>query len=368
MSNTFHSLKIKQISPETEEAVSLTFDVPEELGDTFAYTQGQYLTLRFELNGSEERRAYSMCSSPLEEGLTVTVKRLKGGLVSNHINDHLKVGQVVEVMPPEGRFFTPLTADQRKNYYLFGAGSGITPLLSILKTILEAEPMSTVFLLYGNRSENSIIFKDTLEEMTRQYDNQLIVEHILSQPLQQKAKGWGSIFKKATTNWQGKTGRINAQVVHQFLEENPTRAKDSEYFICGPNDMINVVEQTLKEKGIDAQNVHAERFTADEVAEEVVANMGTAGAKVTVELEGQSIQIEVPKGKTILDVLLAQKYEPPYSCTSGSCATCMAKVTKGKTEMEVCYSLDPDEIEEGYILTCQAHPISDKVVVDFDQK
>ncbi len=366
MSTTFYPLTISKVYPETDQAVSLSFIVPEELKRNFEYTQGQYLTLRFTLNGQEERRAYSMCSSPLEEELIVTVKRLPGGLVSNHINDQLKAGDTVEVMAPEGRFFTKLDPDQRKNYYLFGAGSGITPLMSILKTILEKEPLSTVFLLYGNRSENSIIFRDKLEEMSQRYADQLIIEHMLSQPLKQKEKGWSGLFKKAKMNWAGKTGRIDAQAVAHFLEENPARTSDSEYFICGPNDMINTVEKALVDLKIDDKQVHAERFTADEVDPDVVKSMGAEGAQIKVVLEGKTVELTVPKGKTILDALLEAKHEPPYSCTSGSCATCMAKVTKGTTEMEVCYSLDPDEVAEGYILTCQAHPTSDDVELTFE--
>ncbi|MEL6638770.1 MAG: ferredoxin--NADP reductase [Bacteroidota bacterium] len=367
MSTTFHPLTITRVHPETDRAVSLSFDVPQELRPQFQYTQGQYLTLRFMLNGQEERRAYSMSSSPVEEELVVTVKRLEGGLVSNHINDQLSAGDTVEVMVPDGRFYTDLDPDQRKDYYLFGAGSGITPLMSILKTILEKEPLSTVFLLYGNRSEDSIIFRDQLEQMGKRYADQLIVEHMLSQPIKKKEKGWSGLFKKAAISWAGKTGRIDAQAVAHFLEENPSRTGQCEYFICGPNPMINAVEKTLlEEQRVDAKHVHSERFTADEVDPEVAQNMGTDGARAKVLLEGKTIELTIPKGKTILDAMLDAKHDPPYSCTAGSCAACMAKVTKGSTEMEICFSLDPDEVEEGYILTCQAHPTSDEVELTFE--
>ena len=221
MNPTFYPLTISRVNKETEDAVSLFFYIPEDLKETFRYTQGQYLTLRFSLNGKEERRAYSMCSSPLEKEITVTVKRLERGLVSNHINDHLEAGSTVEVMSPDGRFNTKLDPEQHKSYYLFGAGSGITPLMSILKTILEKEPMSTVFLLYGNREEKSIIFRDSLSEMNKRYDNQLIVEHILSQPIKKKEKGLGGFFKKATMDWSGKTGRIDAPAVADFFRGKP---------------------------------------------------------------------------------------------------------------------------------------------------
>lgn len=366
MSNTFYPLTISRVVKETEQAVSLYFSIPSDLQDTFSYTQGQYLTLRFELNGKEERRAYSMCSSPVEEELAVTVKRLAGGLVSNHINDRLKEGSVVDVLPPDGRFYTKLDPEQNKTYYLFGAGSGITPLRSIAKTILEEEPMSTVFLLYGNRSENTIIFKEDFKQMASKYDNQFIVEHILSQPLVEKSKGLTSFFKKGKINWSGKTGRIDAQQVANFLEENPVRSRTSEYFICGPNDMIDSVEAALVNQGIDRKNIHTERFFAEAKEGASTEAMGADGAQVKVTMEGDTFTMQVPKGKTILDVMIDHKKDPPYSCSSGSCSTCIAKLVKGKVDMEVCYALDEDEIEEGFILTCQAHPTTAEVEITYE--
>lgn len=365
MSKQFYKLNVKDIKAETAEAVSVTFEVPVEHKEVFQYTQGQYLTLKFALNGQEVRRAYSMCSSPLEEGLTVTVKRVPKGLVSNHINTALEVGQIVEVMQPDGRFFTKLDPENRKTYYLFGAGSGITPLFSILKTILEEEPQSTVFLLYGNRNEKTIIFKESLDALQKKYAGQFQVDYILSQPIREKAKGLKSIFSKGTISWPGKIGRIDAKQVEEFLEKNPPRYQSVEYFICGPGSMIDIVETTLSRKGIEKDCIHAERFTTNAVeAGETIA--GADGAKVKVELDGKTIDIIVPANKTILDVLLDLKYEPPYSCTSGACSTCMAKVNKGKVEMDACYALDDDEVADGFILTCQSHPTSDEVEISFN--
>ncbi len=364
MDHSFYELKVKSIRPETADAVTVVFEIPGNLAETFKYTQGQYLTLRFQFNGKEERRAYSMCSSPLDNDLAVTVKRLKGGLVSNYIHDQLKAGQTVEVMPPEGRFFTVLKEDNQKTYYVFGAGSGITPLMSIIKTVLEKEPMSKVCLLYGNRSEETIIFKESLEALEKRYRDQLVVEHILSQPKREKSGGLLSFLSKGTVLWNGKIGRINAAAVKEFLGQHPARTAEVEYFICGPGSMIEAVEKGLKELSVNKNRIHTERFTSD--VEEKDRAKGTAGAKIIVHLNGEKIETEVPEGKTILDVLLDLRYDPPYSCHSGACSTCMAKIVSGSVKMDACYALDDDEIAEGYILTCQSHPTSDVVELTYE--
>ena len=369
MSKSFNLLKVSKVNQETKDTVSISFEIPSQLEKDYSYTQGQYLTLKFNIDGKEERRAYSMSSSPLEDEMTVTVKRVEGGVVSNYIHDKINVGSEVEVMQPDGRFYSKLDPSNRKSYYMFGAGSGITPLMSIAATILEKEPQSSVALLYGNRNEESIIFREKLNALSKKYEGQFKCEHMLSQPKMEKKGGLGGIFAKAKPSWQGLIGRIGPSEISKFLKENTSIYKDAEYFICGPGNMIDTVEKSLLTKNIDKSNIHTERFVtakSDSAATNTVAPTG-GDSKVTFTFNGETKSLTVPAGKNILQEMIDQKLEPPYSCTSGACSTCMAKMTKGEVEMEVCYALDDDEIKNGYILCCQSKAKTAEVVLNFDE-
>jgi len=365
----FFPLQVKEITPETADTVTLVFDVPEELSDRFVFKQGQHITVRVELGGHEVRRSYSMSSSPMEQVLAVTVKKVEGGVVSTHLNEKIKVGDFIDVGTPDGRFYSTLNPDKRRTYFLFGAGSGITPLMSILKTILEGEAMSTVFLLYGSRNEENIIFRNALDQFSERYSGQLFVEYVLSQPKKEIAGGLFGMFKKSSSNWQGKTGRIGSKVVNTFLDENMAQGPEDEcqYFVCGPGDMADIVKKALLGRGVQAKQVHTEHFVnATHIPGDIAATGATGGKQVIVHLNGERIELPVPDGATILDVLVKAKYEPPYSCTAGACSTCMAKIINGKVKMDACYALDDDEVKAGYILTCQSHPETSVVELTYD--
>lgn len=366
----FHTLLVKSKKQETSDTVTLEFDIPAELHDTFLqYKQGQYITIKANVKGQELRRSYSMSSSPVEQILAVTIKKVPGGAVSTWLHDQVKVGDALEIAPPDGRFFVSLNPDKRRTYYLFGAGSGITPLISIAKTTLEQEPMSTIFMLYGSRSEEQIIFRDALDQLSERYSGQFFVEHILSQP---KKEGGGllGMFKKSSSNWNGKIGRVDARNTDRYLEENMPHGPETDcvYFVCGPGNMAETVEQAIELRGVPKKQIHTERFVnASHVPGEVPANAPTGGgARLIVNLKGQRIETVVPAGQTILDVLVREKYDVPYSCTAGACSTCMAKVTTGKVGMEVCFALDDDEVNAGYCLTCQAKPETDVVEIVYE--
>ncbi len=368
MANQFHQLSIEKINQEIPGAHSITFEVPGSLSELFNYKAGQYLTVKVMINGQEERRSYSMSSSPRDGEVTITVKQVEGGKVSNFLCKEIKVGDSLEVMAPEGRFTPKLNPEISKSYYLFAGGSGITPLMSILKTIMEEEPLSFVHLLYGNRNEDTIIFQEALSKLKLRYGDQFVYEHILSQPKKEKAGGITGMFKKAKMNWSGKVGRINTTTIQEFLNDNPTKGTGAEYFLCGPAGMMETVNGALLGKGISEKLIHQEYFVVAKKDQSDTGNNAPVSGNVSLEitLDGTPYQLELKDGETVLEAALREKMDAPFSCQSGACSTCMAKVVEGKVAMDSCLALDDDEVENGYVLTCQSRPTTNTVKITYD--
>lgn len=358
MSVHFEKLRIKQIKKETPDCVSIAFDIPEELQEKFLYKHGQHLTMRTFINDEEVRRSYSLCSSPLEKEWKVAVKKAEGGLFSAYANDLLKAGDVLEVMQPLGHFYTELHPQHKKSYIFFAAGSGITPVISIIKTILVVEPKSDVILVYGNRNRSSIIFREELEALKNKYIDRFSIIHVLSREMTDAEINHGRIDTAKCTLFFDKVLNIHAD----------------EFFICGPEEMLFTVKSFLEQRGVDEKKIHFELFTTAEskktkVKIEKAAKEKKALSKVTAKLDGIIFDFDVEKdGEAIIDSALEQGIELPYSCKGGVCSTCKAKLLEGEVEMDAHYSLEPEEIEQGYILTCQSHPKTERVVIDYDIK
>lgn len=354
----FHPLKVKDIKKETQDCVSISFDIPQELQREFEFKQGQSLTLRNILEGEEIRRSYSICTSPLDKELRVAVKKVHGGLFSTFANTQLKVGDIIDVMPPSGNFYTELSAAHKKNYVAFAAGSGITPIVSIIKTTLITEPHSKFTLVFGNKNHSSIIFKEELEALKDKYIERFRLYHILSRERME-----------AEINY----GRINADKCLQLTKLIDLNAVD-EYFICGPEEMIFSVRDFLEQKGIDKRKIHFELFTtplrkASSYKPQAASETNKETSKITVTLDGRSFDFNLDyNSNNILDAALAQGADLPFACKGGVCTTCKAKLIEGQIEMEVNYGLEQDEVDAGFILTCQSHPRSEKVKIDFDVK
>lgn len=356
----FHPLRVRKVQKETDDCVSITFEVPEELKSLYQFRQGQSLTVRRFIGGEEVRRTYSICSAPQDDVLRVAVKKVEGGLFSTWANEELAPGEELEVMPPVGKFYTDLDPAQKKNYVAFAAGSGITPVLSLIKTTLLTEPHSTFTLVYGNRTKNSIIFKEELEALKDRFLSRFRIYHILS---------------RERTDAEINYGRIDRDKVEALSSKLIDIRNTDEFFLCGPEEMIFTVRDFLGEKGVKQDHIHFELFTIPgqkksvvDTSKKEVVDEGPK-AKVSVKLDGILFDFDLgQEGESILDAALKQGADLPYACKGGVCCTCKAKLLEGEVEMEVNWGLEPDEIERGYILTCQSHPRTEKVVVDFDAK
>jgi len=356
----FHNLTVKKVVRETDDCVSVTFAVPDDLQEIFQFSPGQSLTLRKVLAGEEQRRSYSICSAPTDGTLRVAIKKVAGGVFSTWANENLKAGDVLEVMPPVGSFGTELHPDNKKVYVAFAAGSGITPVLSIIKSALQTEPHSTFTLVYGNRTKSSIIFKEELEALKDKFIDRFRLIHILSR-------------EKSETEIN--SGRIDVLKLEQLFQKLIDVKSVDDYFLCGPEEMIFCIKGFLEARGITREHIHFELFTIPgqkastvKTEKESVSNSGPR-AQVSVKLDGIQFDFELPfEGQSILDAALAQGADLPYACKGGVCCTCKAKLMEGQVEMEVVWGLEQDEIDAGFILTCQSHPTTEKVVVDFDVK
>jgi ring-1,2-phenylacetyl-CoA epoxidase subunit PaaE len=359
MSIHFHPLKVKDIRRETPECVSISFDVPEDVKDEFVYKQGQNLTVRTNINGEEVRRSYSVCSSPFDNELRVAVKKVEQGLFSQFANEQLKQGDIIEALPPTGRFFTELHEANKKSYVAFAAGSGITPILSIIKTTLLTEPNSQFTLVYGNRNRQSIIFKEELEALKNRFINRFRVVHVLSREKMD-----------APINF----GRIDEEKCNHLLQHVIDVSSTDEFFLCGPEEMIFTVKDILDAKGVDKKKIHFELFTTSSSKKQVASSKNAYSSsevksKITIKLDGSSFDFDLGfEGESILDAALKQGADLPFACKGGVCSTCRAKLVEGEVDMDVNYALEPEEVEHGFILTCQSHPRTGKVVVDFDVK
>lgn len=355
----FFPLKVSEVKRETSDTVSVVLDVPNELAVDYKYKQGQYLTFKVNINGEEIRRSYSLCSSPYSgESLRVAVKEVPNGKISTLFNRDLKAGDVLDTMTPAGNFYTELNTSNKKHYVGFAAGSGITPIMSILKSVLLLEPQSRFTLVYSNKNSDSVIFKEELEKLKTNSNGKFDIIHIWS---------------RQDTGNKNLNGRLDKERSNYVLQQNKLVGAD-EFFICGPEEMIMNVSGTLKEKNIDKEKIHFELFTTpvllktDSYPKEKKEDAFKGVAEVTVIMDGVKTTFKLKSdGTNVLDAAMDAGSDAPYSCKGAVCCTCKAKVLEGKAEMDMNYALTDREVEEGYILTCQSHPRSEKLVVDYDQ-
>ena len=354
----FQKLVVKDIYKETKDTVAVTFNVPQELQEAFQYKQGQYLNLKKDINGEDIRRSYSLCTSPVENKWQVAIKKINGGVFSTYANDVLKAGDVLEVSAPDGKFYVEVDATTPKHYIVFAAGSGITPILSIVKTHLALEPDATVQLFYLNRTVKSIIFKEEIEALKNKFLGRLEVFYFLTK----EQRGIPLLY-----------GRFTSDKLQKLIDKIIDVSSVDECFLCGPEEMIFLIRDELVAAGLEKDKVHFELFNAGntEADKKHIAEVLDHQAdhtEVTI-IDGDKefhFDMDVKDHDNILDAALANDADLPFACKGGVCCTCRAKVIEGEVEMKLNYGLEPDEVEAGYVLTCQAVPVTDKVVVDFD--
>ncbi|AYN05852.1 MULTISPECIES: ferredoxin--NADP reductase [unclassified Flavobacterium] len=346
---SFLKLIIKEVKRETAAAVSILFNVPEELKSNYTFVAGQYINLRLTLDNKELRRAYSICSSPESGELRIAVKAVKNGVFSQFATTKLKAGDVLEVGKPEGKFTFEPDPERQKNYAAFVAGSGITPVLSILKSVLKSEPKSSFVLVYGNKTVEDTIFHQELHDLQLQYVGRLFVHYVFSQ-----AKVENALF-----------GRIDKSAVNYVLNNKHKELQFDKFYLCGPEEMINTVSGILKEKNVKESAIKFELFTSSTQENKIDTSL-EGHSKITVLVDDEEVSFEMSQKQTILDAALKQGIDAPYSCQGGICSSCLARVTSGSAEMKKNSILTDKEIADGLILTCQAHPTSESIYVDYD--
>jgi len=345
--STFHKLSIKNYIQETANAVSLIFDIPEHLKDNFSFKAGQYVTLKTTIEAKEIRRSYSICSSPNSGELKVAIKRVENGVFSTYAISHLKTGDVIEVHEPEGKFI--LEPTRSTNYLGIVAGSGITPVLSMIKTVLQLEPSSSFTLIYGNKSSDETMFKTELDALSKAYDTRFNLEYVFSRQNEE-----GALF-----------GRIDEGHTNYFIKNIYKNWSFKTAFLCGPEQMIKTVSTTLKENHYKESQILFELFTAS-INEESSSEIKDGQTEVTVLLDDEELCFTMDQKDDILAAALRNNIDAPYSCQGGVCSSCLGKVTQGTAVMVKNSILTDDEVNEGFILTCQAHPTSSKISIDFD--
>lgn len=348
--SSFYKLHIQEVKRETPSAVSVAFTVPAELKSAYQFTAGQYVNLKLTLDGQEVRRAYSVCSSPNSGELRIAIKSVKGGHFSKFANDHLKAGDILEVSQPEGRFTFEPDADKQKNYAAFVAGSGITPVMAILKSVLESEPKSTFVLVYGNKTPEETIFHNELHELQLKYVGRFFVHFVYSQ----------------TKVDQELFGRIDKSTVNYVLNNKHKEKEFDKFYLCGPEEMINLVSAVLKEHHVPEKSIKFELFSTTTAPENAAAASHEGHTKITILVDDEETSFEMSQKQTLLEAALKQGIDAPYSCQGGICSSCLARITKGSAEMKKNSILTDSEIADGLILTCQAHPTSTEIYVDFD--
>ncbi len=356
----FYKLKIGKVKKETADSVIISLDVPNELKEQYQFQAGQYLNFKKIFQGEEVRRSYSICCSPHENKLCVAIKQVKGGVFSTYANQEMKAGDEVEVMTPLGTFTTQIDSQNSKKYLAFAAGSGITPIMSLLKTILLKEPKSTFTLIYGNKNAQSIMFREELEAVKNKYQSRFQLIHVLSREQMESDLN---------------NGRINDEKCAQLFDRALDVKSFNQFFLCGPEEMIWSVKLYLDKQDVDKTTVHYELFNTDTKGK----NKNTYEAQhkenqdkmsiITIKVDDRTIEFPLAYGgDKILDAALKHGADLPYACKGGVCSTCKAKIVEGTVEMEVNYALEPDELEKGFVLTCQSHPTSERVFVDFDER